>query len=240
MKKILKIFILIVTLTLVTTNVFAACEDITNPRVCSNSNECHWDKDTQTCHTRSITQETTEQATEQTTDWWSGAQTFFNGAYGYDKDTENITPLNDIIEIVKQAGNAVFIIVTIVLGIKYMLASSEGKADVKEGITGLVVAMLLFYGWTALDEILRNSLGWFFESGTAENSINKIYSLAVDLLNYVSIGVVLFVGVKFLFSGAEGKADLKGKGVPFVIGLVMTFGTVTFLKFILKVLGDFI
>lgn len=174
--------------------------------------------------------------------WWSGAQSFFNDAYGYNVNTEkeSLGPLNDIIELVKVIGNAVFVIVTIVLGIKYMLASSEGKADVKEGITGLVVAILLFYGWTALDEMLRNSFSYFFESGTDTDAVNKIYSLAIDLLNYISVGVVLFVGVKFLFSGAEGKADLKGKGVPFVIGLVMTFGTVTFLKFIIKVLADVI
>lgn len=185
--------------------------------------------------------------------WWSGAQKFFSGgtdengnyvegAYGYQKndEKESLEPLNDIIELVKVIGNAVFVIVTIVLGIKYMLASSEGKADVKEGITGLVVAILLFYGWTALDEMLRNSFSHFFGSGTDTDAVNKIYSLAIDLLNYISVGVVLFVGVKFLFSGAEGKADLKGKGVPFVIGLVMTFGTVTFLKFIIKVLADVI
>lgn len=188
-----------------------------------------------------------------TTNWWNGAQLFFGGgvdengnyvegAYGYDKNTEkeSLAPLNEIIDLIKVIGNAVFIIVTIVLGIKYMLASSEGKADVKEGITGLIVAILLFYGWTALDGILRNSMGWFFGSTDKTTAVNRIFDFAVGILNYISVGVVLFVGVKFLLSGAEGKADLKGKGIPFVIGLVMTFGTITFLTFIINVINDVI
>lgn len=166
--------------------------------------------------------------------WWSSAHTFFSGTNW----SEDQTILADLKTLIKMIGNAVFLIITIVLGIKYMAASAEGKGDVKEGLTGLVVAIVLFYGWSALDTILTGEFKKWFGTDSPTETITTIYSVAVSILNYISIGVLLYVGVKYLFAGAEGKADLKGKGVPFVVGLVMTFATITFLNFLIKVVED--
>lgn len=166
--------------------------------------------------------------------WWSSAHTFFSGTNW----SEDETILADLKTLIKMLGNAVFLIVTIVLGIKYMAASAEGKGDVKEGLTGLVVAIVLFYGWSALDNILTGEFNNWFGTDSPTETITTIYAKVVSILNYVSIGVLLYVGVKYLFAGAEGKADLKGKGVPFVVGLVMTFATITFLNFLIQVVVD--
>ena len=151
--------------------------------------------------------------------------------------------LGDLKETIKVAGNAIFVVVTIVLGIKYMASSADGKGDVKEGLTGLVAAIVLFYGWTAIDNILTRAGGsfdWWFGTDNATDTVIRIFDTVVSILNYVAIGVLLFVGVKYIFSGADGKAELKGKGVPFVVGLVMTFATISFLNFIIKVVGEFV
>jgi len=173
------------------------------------------------------------------TDWWSSANTFFNESDW--RNHRDDTILSDIKNIVKMVGNAAFVIVTVVLGIKYMASSAEGKGDVKEGLTSLLVAIVLFYGWTAIDNILTRDGGafdWFFDTTTYELTITRIAEKVISILNYVAVGVLLFVGIKYIFSGADGKAELKGKGLPFIIGLVMTFATLSFLNFLIEVVGE--
>lgn len=172
-------------------------------------------------------------------EWWSKATDFFNQTDW--RSHKNYNMLSDLKQLIKMLGNMVFVVVTAVMGIKYMASSAEGKGDVKEGLTSLVVAIVLFYGWTALDNILTKtdgSMNYWFNTDSTEKTITNIFSTAVDMLNYISVGVLIYVGVKYLFSGAEGKADLKGKGIPFVVGLVMTFATISFLNFLIKVVGD--
>lgn len=166
-----------------------------------------------------------------TNEWWTSAHTFFSGV-SWSEDAV----LEDLVNLIKFAGNAIFIVVAIVLGIKYMYGSAEGKADVKDGLISLTVAMVLFYGWSTIQTILVDGGNLIFIKGTDTDTVTAIYNTVVYFLNIIATGVVIYVGVKYLMSGAEGKADLKGKGVPFVVGLILTFASVTFLNF----LGDVI
>ena len=169
-----------------------------------------------------------------TNEWWSKADEFFDGVT-VKKDPKI---LSDLVDLIKVAGNAIFIIVAIVLGIKYMLGSAEGKSDVKSGLISLTVAMVFFYGWSTLETILTDGHQLIFIKDTDKDTVATIYNTIVYFLNFVAIGVVLYVGVKYLMSGAEGKAELKGKGMPFIIGLVMTFASITFLNFLGKIIAD--
>ena len=175
--------------------------------------------------------------TNDSDDWWASAYGFFNKASVNKSELPAITKITDLIKVI---GNAVFIIVTIVLGLKYMYGSAEGKMSVKEGLISLTVAMVLFYGWGALENILYpgNQLIWVSNSDKA--TIGNVYATIVYFLNFIAIGGLIYVGIKFLLSGAEGKAELKGKGVPFAIGMVLTFSTLTFLNFMTKVIGEII
>ncbi len=177
-----------------------------------------------------------ETDTASSTDWWGKANTFFNSK----SDKITINPLDPLIGILKVAGNAVIIIVTIFLGIKYMYGSVEGKVDVKEGLFTLFVAMLFFYGGTTVYDILVTGNKLTFIGGSAEATISNIYSTVIYFANFLAVGAIIYVGVKYLMSGAEGKAELKGKGVPFFIGMIMTFSTISFLNLILKIMDDVI
>ena len=50
----------------------------------------------------------------------------------------------------------------------------------------------------------------------------------------------IYIGIKYLMAGAEGKSQLKAKGVPIVLGIVMVYATITFLNFILAGFNDVI
>lgn len=170
----------------------------------------------------------------ESSNWWAQANKFF------DSKGESIgtNPLEPLIVIIKVGGNAVIIIATIFLGIKYMYGSVDGKVEVKEGLFTLVIAMLFFYAGTTVYDILVIDKKLIFIGDTAETTIFNIYSTIIYVAKFIAIGGIIYVGVKYLATGAEGKAELKGKGVPFFIGIVMTFGTLSFLSFIQTVLAD--
>ena len=52
--------------------------------------------------------------------------------------------------------------------------------------------------------------------------------------NFLAIGGLVYIGVRYMLAGAEGKAELKAKGVPIVLGIVMVYATFTFLSFIIN------
>lgn len=171
------------------------------------------------------------------TDWWTTANTFFNSKGTGVVDTKDT--LTDIVNIIKIFGNGVIISVTVFLGIKYMYGSAEGKGDVKEGLLTLFVAMLFFYGGTTIYDIFTTSNGLIFVSQTsADATIYNVYSGILYIAKIIAFAGIIYVGIRYLASGAEGKAELKGKGVPFFIGIVMTFGTLSFLEFMRTVISD--
>ncbi len=166
--------------------------------------------------------------------WWGKANTFFNNKGA----VIVIDPLKPLINLVKVIGNAVIIIVTIFLGIKYMFGSVDGKVDVKEGLFTLFVAMLFFYAGQAVYEIFVSGGKLVFIGATEGATVFNIYSTVIYIAKFLAIGAIIYVGIKYLASGAEGKAELKGKGVPFFIGIIMAFGTLSFLTVLQSVIAD--
>ena len=61
--------------------------------------------------------------------------------------------MNDLYSIVFPLGVAVTVIVGVVLGIKFMLASAEDKAKVKESMVPYVVGCIVIYGAFAIWKI---------------------------------------------------------------------------------------
>ena len=164
--------------------------------------------------------------------WWNMAGSFFAGAAPLSNDA-----LKELENLVKFIGNLVFVTVTVVLGVKYIWGSVESKSDVKESLATLVIAALVFYGYSTLSNlfITGNNLV-FINTGSYEFTARQIYSTILYACNFLAVGGLVYVGVKYLMAGAEGKAELKTKGVPLVLGVIMVYATITFLSFILSIL----
>ena len=74
-----------------------------------------------------------------------------------------------IVSLVRYIGTAVAVIIIIVLGIKYMTASAEGKADLKSSMLPYIIgAFLVFAGSWVVSAIASASLGL---TGSNTNSI---------------------------------------------------------------------
>lgn len=92
-------------------------------------------------------------------DFWGQANSWFETGkeeYG-DITTMNDSAtaiINQFKEMVNVLGTTVIVLVTIFLGVKYIYGSFESKAEVKDGLIGLLVACVFFFGWTSIWELL--------------------------------------------------------------------------------------
>lgn len=169
---------------------------------------------------------------------WFGKATFANSNKNYDQ-TQSI--INVFQEMIKVVGTTVIVIATIVLGIKYIIGSVDSKVDAKEGLITLFVACVFFFGWSAISELLFPNNNFVFTSyndTTYKNMVGRIFDIFAYVANIVAIILVIYVGVKYIFAGANGKGELKGRSVYFFIGIILVFATSNVLSFVSKVIND--
>ena len=173
-------------------------------------------------------------------DFWGDASTWFSGVQS-NKEKMDFSAVYDLIALINAVGTVVIIIATMVLGIKFMISSAEGKSEVKQNLITLLVACLFFFGWNSISSLIINDKGFFLISSddlTYDNAVGRIYNFVVGILDIVAVIVILYIGVRYIFSGAAGKADLKGKSPQFLIGIILTFCTISVLTYISKVIND--
>ena len=169
------------------------------------------------------------------TSWWGQANSFLSGYQGESSVSKYFTGLTDLINLVKFVGNMVFVAVTVILGVKYIWGSVESKANVKESLVTLVVAAIVFYGWNTISALFKTGNNLSFVEVSAENTALNIYSTVLYIANFLAVGGIVYIGIRYMMAGAEGKAQLKAKGVPIVLGIIMVYATITFLNLIVSI-----
>ena len=172
---------------------------------------------------------------------WQSASTWFGKIATNNNSSQAIEVVNEFVEMVNVIGTTIIVLATIILGIKYIIGSVESKTEVKESLVTLLVACIFFFGWTAISNIIIPD-GRLVVSDvndtTYKSMIGRIFDVGVFIANVASIAAIIFVGVKYIFSGASGKADLKGKSPYFIIGIIFAFCSVSFLNFLSDVINE--
>ena len=170
-------------------------------------------------------------------EFFQKAGTWFEGVQ---KEGENnVSPIsievvNSFMDIVNYVGTVIIIIATMFLGVKYMFGSVDGKSEVKESLVTLLIACVFFFGWQYIRDIVLISNGTqLFISNPGDYSYKLLFARLLGVVTMIvkvaAIAGVIYVGVRYIFAGASGKADLKGKSVYFIIGIILTFCSVTVL-----------
>lgn len=191
-------------------------------------------------------------------DWWGEANSWYNGEGFSEKKNENETEyikpsdlgdtlpeqaqkvVDEFAEMVNIVGTTVIILVTIFLGIKYMFGSFEAKADVKESLINLVVACVFFFGWNSIWNLLFSGgeLVFVKDTDTYQSTLANVFVTLTNIANFLAVGAVIYIGVRYIFAGAQGKAELKGKSGQFIIGIILAFCSVGFLNYISELINS--
>lgn len=64
--------------------------------------------------------------------------------------------LGGVIGVIQIVGTGVAVGASIYLGIKYILSSTEEKADIKKKLVPFVIGVIIFYGATGILQIIAN------------------------------------------------------------------------------------
>lgn len=145
---------------------------------------------------------------------------------------------NGILHIANLVGTLVITIATIILGIKYIIGSVEQKVQVKESLMNLLVACVLFFGWTNISQLLFDGTHLHIYTGVqnADDIAKRVFTIFKMVAEFVAVVAILYIGIKYILAGADGKAELKSKSWMFIIGIIMTFATLNLLTFVSNVI----
>ena len=116
-------------------------------------------------------------------------------------------------------------------------------------IISFIIIILIIYPnqvkAISLDNIMGGADG-FLEEGESKNTIDKnmlgstsdiIYNvlLGISMVTAVIIGIIL--GIKYMTSASEDKAEIKQSLVPYVVACVIIFGAFTIWKFVINIIN---
>ena len=91
--------------------------------------------------------------------WFEGAQDFMNSADSNItiNSTELNRPSSEVYNILTSLGMIIAVVVGIVLGIKYMIAGADEKAEVKETLLPYIIGCVVTFGAFGIWRILINT-----------------------------------------------------------------------------------
>lgn len=183
-------------------------------------------------------------------DFFSDATTWYNnaqnaGANGYGQVQDSVSSvINQFSNLIEIAGTAIIIIATMVLGVKYIFGSVNDKISVKENMISLIVACIFFFGWSSIRGLLITGSGasqqLIIYSGASDfkSMVIIAFSILSVILRIVGVVGVLYVGIKYIFSGAQGRAELKTKSFLMMVGIVLVFAATVVLSTISSVITE--
>lgn len=174
---------------------------------------------------------------------WRSASNWFKGVDTNNNSDQAKKIVSEFSSIINVVGTTVIVIATIFLGVKYIIGSVESKTEVKESLITLLIACLFFFGWNEISNILvpGGKLIWSSTDDTSyKQMVGRVFNTVVFVLNIAAVIAIIYVGIKYIFSGASGKAELKGRSPYFIIGIILTFCSVALLNFVSKVINEII
>ncbi len=172
----------------------------------------------------------------------SGAFDWFNPSGATDGlgIGDDITALIDgiIKPVVIQVGGFIIIVVGIIIGLKYIWAPADGKAQVKESLVGYGVGVAMFFLATELYDFLSAAFFSVGEQQTVDDVIGMIWSTLYPIINLLAISGVIAIGLKYMLSPADVKGQIKGQLIRMVIGLILVYAIINVLNFFIDIGRD--
>lgn len=146
-----------------------------------------------------------------------------------------------IIDAILIVGNFVFVVITSVLGLKYIFASSPDKADIKNSLITLCVGIVFFFLAQLVYDFASGELTGLFSGLAAQGNSQYVYlegrlwATIRIVVNVCAILGVILIGLKYMFASANTRADLKTELMPMFIGIMLVFCSINVINYILVI-----
>ena len=181
-------------------------------------------------------------------EWWQKATIWYkNGSSSIGLPSGVFSGISEIVEVV---GTAIIAIATVIVGIKYIFGTVQGKVEARESMLNLVVACIFFFGWSSISGLIieGNTSGsgtisgkttkLSFFNGDLTLALASVFNLISMVGKIIAILVIAYLGIKYIYAGAEAKAMLKKNSPALILGVILIFCTTTFLGVVANVLTD--
>lgn len=147
----------------------------------------------------------------------------------------------DLVSMLFEIGNLIILVVTIALGLKYIYSGIEGKADIKSALPNYVLGIVFFYlsdaVWALSKGFMTGTLG---TGNSYETFSGNIFSIISTMANIFAILGIVLVGLKYMLSPADTKADVKKQLIPVVLGIALVYAGFRIVDFIYDIANGII
>lgn len=73
-------------------------------------------------------------------------------------------------------------------------------------------------------------------TGQITTTMPKLWGIVITVVQLISIGCVVFAGVRYMFSAAGGRAEIKKSMIYLAIGACFIFGAVTIIRAVVDII----
>lgn len=165
------------------------------------------------------------------------AQNFFDAGHGGTGEgivNGFLDPVMHVQSLIMMIGVVSAVIVVLIYGIQWAMATSAKRQELKSGMWPLVIGIALL----ALGPKLANSIYEAFnvDNGTAASNVKTIGGTIVGVvqtLGYiVAVAMVLIIGVQWLTAVPSKRQELKSRMINLSIGAILIVSGTTVLGWI--------
>ena len=141
-----------------------------------------------------------------------------------------------IIALIKAVGNLIIIIAVVFLGLKYIYSSIEGKTNIKETLPNFIVGVIFFYLATEITTFGKSIGVAMLGDGTSFSQVeSNVYTTVKTIANTFAIIGIVLVGIKYLITSSDEKANVKKQLIPMVVGIILVYSSINFINFVIAV-----
>ncbi len=74
--------------------------------------------------------------------------------------------------------------------------------------------------------------------GKVEKVAKNVWATVIVIVQILAISAVIFAGLRYMFTSAEGKASIKKEMSYLALGAILVFATTTVVDFVVKVVKE--
>lgn len=107
-------------------------------------------------------------------------------------------------------------------------------------LTSAILLLLVFGNVYAFGNGFNNDMIQYQDENISQlkTPFAKVFNSVVLILRILSVGGVIFAGVKYMFADASKKSEIKQSMVYLVIGMVIVFAASIVVQYIVAVAGE--
>ncbi len=146
---------------------------------------------------------------------------------------------DSILGVVEMICYVVAVILVMMKGIQFLQAAPDGKAKIKEELTRVFIGSSFLVSTGAIIDFIRGLTSEVSAKDT-DVVLSKVLGAAQVLCYVAAVILIMWMGIKWLTTAPEGKAEIKKGLIIAAIGAALLVGAGTIMKAVGGSAGDMI